>query len=74
MDTWIARYGYSVGGTQRGFNWFWIRNEYTPNEKSNAERFASREIAETAARETVTNAVAIHPHLRFRTAVERVSE
>jgi hypothetical protein len=70
-ERWIARYGYSVGGTKHDFNWFWIRDEYTPNEKGNAERFNSAAAAKAAAREAVTNASAIQPHLQWRTAVER---
>lgn len=68
---WIARYGYLIGGTDHGFNWFWVRDEYTPNEKSNAERFSTQEAAKAAAREAVQGAIAIQPHLQFRTAVER---
>jgi hypothetical protein len=71
-EQWIARYGYSLGGTNHGFNWFWIRDDYTPNVKSNAERFEGREAAQHAAKESVDGAKAIQPHLIWRTAVERV--
>jgi hypothetical protein len=71
---WIARYGYSIGGSNHDFNWFWIRDEYTPNENGWAQRFPTQDAAKAAAREAVSGAVAIQPHLAllFRTTVERV--
>lgn len=69
---WAAKYGYQVGGS-KAFAWFWIRDEYTPNEPGWATRFPTADDARLAAQEAVSAAVAIQPHLMFRTQVVRVA-